>query len=522
MQNSKTANMKLVPYILISCLTLTLAGSCTKDFDSLNTDPTRGASIAPGQQLTAAAYYLSGGRETGYPNLYFFLPRAQYVTGSWGMRSGGKYIRNDFYNERMWELFYGKSLKQLIDMLERSKSDPDLVNYIAAGRILKAYIFSLLTDAYGDVPYSQAGIAYYGKIYTPKYDAQEEIYGDMFKELTAAVSQFDASRQPLLNDIVYNGNVDRWKKLANSLRLRLGMRLSKKDATTAAREVKAAVDAGVMANADDNFRIIHESFGFPDLRGNGLSQAFHEESTFKYTIGTHTFVRYLKKENDPRLSRYFINRDPDGKDITELTNYISVEPGLYWWDNWGDFTAPNGRVIPHANKFCTINLPFTELQASFLHMGYAEVQFLLAEAAARGWAGSNPQQFYHNGIRAAMKQLEMYPGMAAVAPTDVDAFVTAHPLPQPADSIIKHISLQKWVALFPNGYEAFANQRRTGWPEMMDIVDVGNESETGKIPFARLFYPGTEAFTNTANYQEALKRIGGTNDWMVPVWWAKP
>lgn len=514
--------MKLVPYILMGCLAATLAGSCTKDFDSINTDPTRGAAIEPGQQLTAAAYYLTGGRETGYPNLYYFLPRAQYVSGSWGMRFGGKYVRNDFYNERMWEIFYGKSLKQLIDMLERSKGDADLVNYIAAGRILKAYIFSLMTDAYGDIPYSQAGIAYYGKIYTPKYDTQEEIYRDLFKELTEAVAQFDAGKQPILNDIVYNGNTGKWKRLANSLRLRLGMRLSKKDATTAAREVKAAVDAGVMTTADDNFKIIHEAFGFPDLRGNGLSQAFHEESTFKYTIGTNTFVHYLKNQRDPRLSSFFINRDADGSDVTALTDYISVTPGLYWWDNWGDFTAPGGRVIPHANKFCVVNLPFTQLQASFLHMGYAEVQFLLAEAAVRGWAGSDPQQYYHKGVRAAMKQLEMYPGMEAIAAAQVDDFVTRHPLPAGADSAVKHINMQKWVALFPNGYEAFANQRRSGWPEMQAIEDVGTESETNKVPFRRLFYPGTEAFTNTANYQDALGRIGGSNDWMAPVWWDKP
>ncbi|WP_341838826.1 SusD/RagB family nutrient-binding outer membrane lipoprotein [Chitinophaga caseinilytica] len=514
--------MKIVPYILISCLALVGAGSCTKDFDSINTDPTRGAEIAPGQQLTAAAYYLSGGRETGYPIMYYFLPRSQYVSGAWGMRFGGKYIRNDFYGERMWEIFYGRSLKQLIDMIERSKNDPDLVNYIAAGRILKAYIFSLLTDAYGDVPYSQAGIAYYGKIYTPKYDLQQEIYKDLFKELTEATAQFDAGKQALLNDIVFNGNVDRWKKLANSLRLRLGMRLSKIDANMAAREVKAAVDAGVMASADDNFKIIHENFGFPDLRGNGLSQAFHEESSFLYTIGTNTFVQYLKYHSDPRLSRFFINRDPAGEDITALTGYMSVQSGLYWWDNWGDFTAPGGRVIPHANKFCVINRPFVQLQASFLHMGYAEVQFLLAEAAARGWAGTNPQQFYHNGIRAAMKQLEMYPGMDPVPQPQVDAFVTAHPLTGlPADTVLKHINMQKWVALFPNGYESFANQRRTGYPVLEEIEDVGTESETNKVPFLRLFYPGTEAFNNTANYQEALQRMGGKNDWLKPVWWDK-
>lgn len=496
-----------------------IVASCTKDFEELNTDPTKGSSIAPGQQLTAAAYYLTGGRETGYPNLYLFLPGVQYVNGSWGMRSGTKYIRDDFYNERAWEIFYGKSLKQLTDMLERCREDEELVNYIAAGRILRVYIFSILTDCYGDIPYSQAGLAYYNKVYTPVYDKQEDIYKDFFKELDEAVLQFDASRQAIANDIVYDGVISKWKKLANSLRLRLAMRLSKIDAATAAAEAKLAIDGGLMESNDDNFKMIHESYNFPDLRGNGMSQALSEEYVYQYTIGCNTFVDYLKAENDPRLAAFFVNKDAEGNDITSKTNYLSIRPGLYWWDEWADFVADDGTVIPQANKFCVLNAPFYQLNASFLHMGYAETAFLLAEAIARGWATGDANTHYQNGIRAAMKQLEMYPGMTALNQQLVDDFVTAHTLDNTA--AVEEINMQKWVALFPNGYEAFANQRRTGYPVLSAVEDVGGESETGRKPFKRLFYPGTEAYNNTVNYQEALNRIGGKNDWMVPVWWDK-
>ncbi|HEY0609582.1 MAG TPA: SusD/RagB family nutrient-binding outer membrane lipoprotein, partial [Chitinophaga sp.] len=146
---------------LLLCLLFValLQYGCTKDFDAINTDPLRGKDIAPGQQLAAAAYYLNGGREMGYPNLFLFQPAVQYINGAEDMRAGSKYIRDDFSNDRIWEIFYGKSIKQLTDLIVRCQADSSLVNYIAAARILKAYIFTIITDAYGDVPYSEAGLA---------------------------------------------------------------------------------------------------------------------------------------------------------------------------------------------------------------------------------------------------------------------------------------------------------------------------------------------------------------------------
>ncbi len=505
--------------IFLLIFTVLLLGSCTKDFETINENPTRGNTIAPGQQLAAAAYFLSGGREAGYANLHIFQPMVQYMNGAYGQRVGSKFVRDDFFNERVWEIFYNRSLKQLIDMLHRCDNDPQLVNYMAAGRILKVYIFSILTDTYGDVPYFEAGMAYYKNTYTPRYDKQEDIYNDLFKELTEAVKQFDATKDRLDNDIVYQGDVAKWKKLANSLRLRLGMRLSKVDENRARQEVQAAVAGGTFTSANDNFKMVHEEYAYPDLRGNGLAQALQETQTYLYSNGSATFVNYLKAENDPRLSAFFINRDSRGRDITHLTNYMPIAPGLYWWDEWGAWRAPDGTMIEQADKFCKVNTPFYQLKAPFLHFGYAEVEFLKAEAAARGWTGDDANQHYQEAIRTAMKQLDIYPDMNPVDPQKASDFVTAHTLT--AGKELEQINMQKWVALFPNGYEAYANLRRTGFPKTLPVKDVDGESVTGGVMPRRLFYPATEAFNNTKNYREALNRIGGKNDWLKRVWWDK-
>ena len=504
-----------LPIVLL--LLFILANSCTKNFDTLNTDPTKGSSIAPGQQLTGASYYLDGGRAVVYANLYVLQPFVQYMSGPWGMRGGSKYIRTT-YPDAIWTTFYGQSIKQLVDLIERNKADSAVVNYIAAARIMKVYIFSLLTDLYGDIPYSQAGLGYYQSIYTAKYDKQQAIYTDFFSELDQAVKQFDAAKDAIDNDIVYNGNIDQWKRLANSLRLRLAMRLTKVDLATAETQAKAAIAGGLMQSADDNFKMIHEAYAYPDLRGNGYAQALQESDTYLYSAGASTFVNYLKQNNDPRLPCYFVNQDANGTDITSLTHYISIDPGLYWWDNWGDFIAGDGTDIPQANKFSTINRSFKELQSSFLHMGYAEVQFLLAEAAYRGWA-SNASQYFQNGISAAIDQLNMYPDMTPVSASDKASYIAAHPLD--AGKEIQEINEQKWVALFPNGYEAYANYRRTGYPVLGAITDVGLESETNGVLPRRLFYPASEAYDNAANYNAALQDLGGSDNWLKSVWWDK-
>jgi hypothetical protein len=287
------------------------------------------------------------------------------------------------------------------------------------------------------------------------------------------------------------------------------MRLSSADPVLAKAQAAAAFAGGVMQRNDDNFVMIHEDYSYPDLRGNGYAQALQEEAAYKYTIGTTTFVNYLKEENDPRLGMIFVNTD-------SVTNYLPIQPGLYWWEDWKDFVGENGEVVGQADKYCHISAPFYQQGGAWLHLGYAETELLLAEAAVRGWIGEDANAHYQAGLRAAMHQLEMYPGMVPLSDMSIDKFVAAHTLPANA---IAAISMQKWVALFPNGYEAYANMRRTGYPVLNPVVDVEGESETGGHMPKRLFYPATEALSNPVHYQEAIARLGGSNDWMQPVWW---
>jgi GNAT superfamily N-acetyltransferase len=501
------------------CLLIVLLSSCTAGFDRINTDPEKADSLPPGDQLTAAAYFMDGGREMGYPNLYLFQPMVQYLSGAPGMSAGGKYIRNEFYNNCMWENLYGKSLKQLVDLLARYRGDSSVVNYIAAARILRVYVFSLLTDAYGDIPYSQAGLAWYNKIYTPQYDRQADIYLDFFKELREAAAQFDATKSAIENDILYDGDLDKWKRLAASLRLRLGMRLTKTDPLMAREQVQAALAAGVMRDAADNFRMLHDDYAYPDLRGNSYAQALLEDNVYQWAKGCSTFVNYLKAEKDPRLPTFFANKDAAGNDIRAITNYMAIAPGLYYWDDEAPYTSPEGVIIPAASKYCFLNKPFYDLSSPFLHMGYAEVAFLQAEAAAMRWTPDDANTWYQTGIRAAMDQLKLYSDIEYIPEDTLNNFINAHVLT--AGKEIEQINMQKWVALFPNGFEAYANQRRSGFPVLAPITDMGNESQTNGVLPRRLFYPSTEAFSNSINYQRALERMGGTDDWLKHVWWDK-
>lgn len=509
--------MLMKQYTWCIYLLLLVFSSCTAGFDEINTDPRRTDSIPPGDQLTAAAYFISGGREMGYPHLYLFQPMVQYLSGAPGMRAGGKYMLNEFYNNCMWDNLYGKSIKQLADLLARHKDNAEMVNYCAAARVLKVYVFSLLTDTYGDIPYFGAGQAWYGKNYTPAYDRQADIYMDFFKELKAAALQFDDTKPPIDNDILYGGNIGKWKRLAGSLWLRLAMRLTKVNPLIAREQVQAAYAVGVMLDAQDNYRMLHDDYAYPDLRGNGYAQALLEDNVYQWAKGCSTFVHYLKAEHDPRLPTFFANQDAEGNDITAVTDYLAIAPGLYHWDDERPYTSPAGMVIPAANKYCFLNQPFYQLKAPFLHLGYAEVCFLLAEAAVRGWVSDAANHRYQEGIRAAIDQLKLYPEIAYIPEEDINAFVNAHTLTPGKE--IGQINMQKWVALFPNGFEAYANQRRSGYPVLAPITDNGSESETNGVMPRRLFYPAMEAFSNTKHYQEALDRMGGTDDWLYPVWW---
>ncbi|MDO5981222.1 SusD/RagB family nutrient-binding outer membrane lipoprotein [Flavivirga spongiicola] len=508
--------------------------SCTEDFEEINTNPNVFNSIDPGNQITKIQLDLVGVQFTSWANnLGICSPMVQHLGGSWWTQHGGQYRvveRPHWY--ALWEGSYPNEVKNIVDLVHRTKDVEEFKNTRAAARILKVYIFSKLTDLYGDIPYSEAGKGFIDKILQPKYDRQEDIYTDFFKELEEAVQSFDSSSQDVRGDLMFNGDIEKWKRFGNSLRMRLGFRISKVNPSESEKQVRAAINGGVMQSNDDTCMVTYGEFNFGtgENRGNAISQVFRATPNSEGFRLTNTLVDFMKNTQDPRLSIYggtylSVNSGEYGQDLTEHLK-LGITYGAMWWNEWADFgdLVDGGgnyvAYVPHAQKHMQPSKYVAALNAPFFHMTYAEVELLLAEASIRNWGASDAQSHFEKGIRASMELVSQYPGAPPIEQSAIDDFVAANPLPATFPDDMRVIHEQMWVNFFLNGEEAYADFRRSGYPELVPFTSVEwYSSGTGGIIPRRHFYPEFEATNNPINYQEAVDRMGGTDDWLNRVWW---
>jgi hypothetical protein len=165
----------------------------------------------------------------------------------------------DYMGEH-FKYVYQKPLRTVIDLIAHASTDSGKVNYVSIARILKVYLFHQLTDVYGDIPYFEADKGYTDQIIKPNYDPQQKIYADMFKELAEAVQAFDNKKPaPTLSDIVYKGDITKWKKFANSLMLRLGLRIMKADQANGTKYINQAIAGGLLTSNADNFVVYYQA-----------------------------------------------------------------------------------------------------------------------------------------------------------------------------------------------------------------------------------------------------------------------
>lgn len=207
---------------------LTLS-SCSSDetMESMNTDPTKAASINPNAQLTTAMLQTYGDLNQVEMYRNYVYGFTQQLMGCWNTTNyGGRHTADDMQMARIWTTFYNQAIKNIVDAEYATREDKSRTNINAALNIYKVYLMSIITDTYGDVPYSEAGLGFIKGIATPKYDTQESIYYDFFNKLDTASMQLNASADKLTGDVIYGGDISKWKKLANSLRLRYAMRIS--------------------------------------------------------------------------------------------------------------------------------------------------------------------------------------------------------------------------------------------------------------------------------------------------------
>lgn len=533
--------MKALKYLSLIVFILVFQ-SCTKDLQMLNEDPAGFTDIDPGFQLTKVQAGLSGDREdTWRYDLGIASPMIQHLGGSWWTQHGGMYQvveKNHWYSH--WETTYSRELKNIQDIIDKTADDPERINMNAAARILRVFIYAKLTDMYGDIPYSEAIKGYTEKKFLPKYDKQEDIYTDFFKELDEATKSFDSSKPSVSGDLFYNGDVEQWRKFGNSLRLRLGFRLTKVNIHEAQKQVEAAIAGGVMTSNSDISMTKHMAINYSgesELRGNGRSQVFKAEPVSSGFRLVSTLVDFMKNTNDPRLNIYGGTYVGDGiigvssgvVDITGDIEPLGTSPGAMSWNEWGDYgnvIRSNGEEIyvGHNFKFLQPSKYVSALDAPYFHLSYAEVEFLKAEAAARGWAGlSNPKEYFDKGVQASCEMMKHYPGAPLISQDQIDALLQNYAsFPADFDGIMEAIHGQMWVNFFLNGAEAYANYRRTGYPKLIPFTSVEwYTSGTNGVMPRRFFYPESEAIQNPTHLQEAVDRLGGSNDWLKRVWWDK-
>jgi len=379
---------------------------------------------------------------------------------------------------------------------------------------MRVLIFHRITDLYGDIPYSQAGLGYYKRIFNPEYDTQEFIYNNMLAELESAAAALGTGTDATLTgDLIYSGNLDKWKKFAYSLMLRLGMRLTKVDISSAQTWAEKAYEGGVMESIGDNAFILHDGAGGrPTI--NRISQVLNLPDESANVKWSKTFIDFLKNSNDPRLpvlatttNPNGIFGQPNGKDNGTTSTGISTSPDFDPTLGVQSFAGPSPAIKGNA--------------APTFFQTYAEVELLLAEAAQRGWSvGDDAASHYNAGVTAAMSQLAQFDATAVIDPTAIEEYLTNNPY-NPTNGI-QMINEQYWVATILNDLESFANWRRSGFPVLTPVDHPDGDTKVADVPVIprRFLYPVTESSVNQENLNAAVARIPGGSDVMTArVWW---
>jgi hypothetical protein len=390
-------------------------------------------------------------------------------------------------------------------------------------RIWQAYAFMILTDTYGAIPYTEGGAGYTDQIFFPKYDQQQDIYPKLIQELTDASAALNASGTIETSDVLYAGNIAKWKKFGYSVLLRAGMRLSKVDAAKAQSAVQAAFAGGVITDNADNAYLRHDA-NYLNPIGNMLNST---EAANWYLA--KPFVDTLKNNNDPRLSaiaiRYVGATSGPAQTPANGNTTAAVQIGMpMGYDNG---TIPARATADGLASFYDYSQAdrrrIAKTAAPMFFVTAAQTNLLLAEAKFRGWltSATTAAQYFSNGIAANMDQMATYDAGCAVSTGARDTYVAANPLT--AGRELNQINTQYWIASVFNGPEAFANFRRSGFPAL--TPNPYNQPNNPDVPngtfIRRIGYPTSELSVNTANVNAAIATMG-PDKLSTRVWWDKP
>ncbi len=397
-----------------------------------------------------------------------------------------------------WGL-YNSVLEDVQRMIVKGQAS-NAANWTSVGQVLKAYTFSVMTDMMGDLPYSQALRG--DTVLHPAYDTQQSIYDGLLANLASASSAFNLAPGAVgfsNGDLLYAGDMAKWQKFANSLRLRLAIHLSNADATKAASEAAAAVAAagGLFTGNADNAQLMYLA---TSPNQNPIYGDAHVGNRDDYGL-SRSFVDTLNSWNDPRLPVY-AQVPPAG------TAYRGLANGL--------LDGERIDTLDALKYISRIGAVWRETpDAPLVLLSYAEVKFLQAEAAERGWipgGSAAAATYYHDGIVGSFAQYGLladtaaYLGQAKVGYDGAGATQAGH---------LQQIAFQKWIALFMQGPEAWTEVRRTGVPTIVPGCHAATRSSPERLP-----YDDNESVLNAANLAAAVSAqgFGAGNDITKPLW----
>jgi len=531
--------MKLQPvYIIASVMMIVTLASCKKDLLKTNTDP-NAVSVDvfdPNNILTTTQLYYTGSTDNAIEVEETEIQGAGCMIQHWASTSGYYFGDKYLLSPGGWGSFfdhaYTYGVKNAVDLYTNTAGKPQYKNLHQIARIMKALVFERITDVYGDVPYFQAGQAYTKSIYFPKYDKQQAIYADLLKEVSQATDSLDENADKPVGDLFYSGAADQigeWKKFGNTLLLRMAMRLTKVDPTTAQSYV-TKVQGLTMTSNDDNAIVAH---GTNDpLTINRIWRGIGEDGAIQLDGQiSKPFIDFLQSNNDPRLpvlayiypAGFQPGDDPGGGssapgDQVGLPNGYDQGNTIHGIVNYPGYL---GSVSLYSRPSPTIFNP----TAPTLILTYAESEFLLADAAKR-WGIGDATTHYNNGVIAAITELSAYGPAGTISTADATTYLTAHPYVD-ADGL-NMINTQFWVCTFFNEYEAWSNWRRTssasnpnGYPALIPVASYPGSQSPGAIP-RRMEYSTVDKQVNSANYNAAVAGLTGGDKITSRMWWDTP
>ena len=495
--------IKKYKHSLVAASLATFMFSCNPSED-INIDPDEPSTAFPSFLLTSAQKELTDNIWDEWANGRRGMQLSQYWSSN-QYSDESRYAFRPEVSNNLWAFYYADVIADLNEIIRLNTENPDeyvgfgaTENQIAVAKITRAYMYQIITDTWGAVPYSQAGNP--DEFLYPKYDSQEEVYNGIINDLNDAISSINTGGKGVLGDVIYNGDMSKWLMFANSLKLRVGMRIADVAPALAQQTVSSAVSGGLFQSNADNALFSYLSAA---PNNNPLNEDRKTRGDFAVS---NVLVNKLLELNDPRIDFYAAPTLSSSPSDPMNVKYVGEVYGLTESDaaNTADqnISQPSDLVL--------------QATAPGIWMTYAEVQFLLAEGAERGFVSGSAADFYNAGIRASMN----YWSNGSLSEQAISSYIAQ---PNVNYSALKSsgkdwneiIGQQKWLALYMQGLESWTEYRRLDFGILQEPA-AGALVGDGSVP-NRIAYPLNEQSSNGDSYSAAVAAQGadvlGTKLW---------